>query len=137
MELTDITSRQSDGPEGPDPGDSKSWVVLVRLLDQHASLVTAIAQKYAGRGLPMPELVRVGQAGLDQAAREHDPSRGVPFSTLASWWIKHAIRLALARRGRSGLTGRAVPGRYTGARPSREVRRLPDRRDTPALRSDR
>jgi DNA-directed RNA polymerase sigma subunit (sigma70/sigma32) len=71
-------------------------------------LVAAIASKYVGRGLPEEELRLAGHRGLKLAIRGYSPEDGMPFGTFASWWIKDAIRRALARRDQNT---RLVPGR--------------------------
>lgn len=66
-----------------------------RLVRGNARLVIRIASQYAGRGLPMEDLVGEGNLGLIRAAQEYDPSYGTRFSTYSAYWIKQSIRLAL------------------------------------------
>lgn len=49
----------------------------------HRGLAVACAQRFAGRGVPMEELISEAQAALCQAAARFDESRGVRFSTYA------------------------------------------------------
>ncbi len=58
-------------------------------------LVVAIAKKYRGRGLAIPDLVGEGDLGLMQAADRYEFRRGTAFSTHATWWVENAIRRAL------------------------------------------
>ena len=59
-------------------------------------LVHAVAARYQQRGLPLDDLVQEGTVGLLRAIDLFDPARGYKFSTYAVWWIKQAIRHALA-----------------------------------------
>jgi len=58
-------------------------------------LVVNIAKQFAGRGLPLPDLIEEGNLGLLRAVEGYDPSQNTRFSTYASWWIKQAIKRAL------------------------------------------
>ncbi len=59
-------------------------------------LVVALARRYQHRGLPLDDLVQEGTVGLLRAVDLFDPARGYKFSTYAVWWIKQALRRALA-----------------------------------------
>jgi len=59
-------------------------------------LVLTVARRYAHRGLPLDDLVQEGTVGLLRAVDLFDPARGYKFSTYAVWWIKQALRRALA-----------------------------------------
>ncbi len=61
-------------------------------------LVVTVAARYQQRGLPLDDLVQEGTVGLLRAVDLFDPGRGARFSTYAVWWIKQAIRRALARQ---------------------------------------
>ncbi len=61
-------------------------------------LVVAVARRYQQRGLPLDDLVQEGTVGLLRAIDLFDPARGYKFSTYAVWWIKQAMRRALARQ---------------------------------------
>ncbi len=61
-------------------------------------LVVAVARRYQHRGLPLDDLVQEGTVGLLRAVDLFDPARGYKFSTYAVWWIKHALRRALAQQ---------------------------------------
>ena len=67
-------------------------VARAQLLRANLRLVVPIAKQFADRGVSLRELIEEGNTGLAWAVQEFDPEQGVRFSTLASWWIKHAIR---------------------------------------------
>src|SRR5262249_1120654 len=56
---------------------------------------------YAGRGLPLEDLVAEGNLGLLRAVERFDPDRGTRFSTYASYWVREAIQRALANTART------------------------------------
>lgn len=61
------------------------------LIGSHLRLVPKVAQKYAGYGLPLGDLIGEGNLGLLQSAERFKPEKGFRFSTYARWWIKAAI----------------------------------------------
>ena len=68
-----------------------------RLTDCNLRLVVNQAKRYAGvRGAQLLDLVQDGSIGLMQAVERFDPDMGNKFSTYAIWWIRHAIRRAIA-----------------------------------------
>jgi RNA polymerase primary sigma factor len=85
-----------------------------RLVRFNLRLALSIARRYAGRGLPLEDLMQEGTLGLLRAAERYDPDLGYRFSTYATWWIRQAVRRALVEQGRSvrlpehlvGLLGR-------------------------------
>jgi len=61
------------------------------LIGSHLRLVPKIAQRYAGYGVPLPDLIGEGNLGLLQSAERFKPEKGFRFSTYARWWIKAAM----------------------------------------------
>lgn len=74
-------------------GEARTRLILANL-----RLVVKIARGFEGLGLPMEDLVSEGNIGLMRAADRFDPAKGAKFSVYASWWIKQAMRFALAER---------------------------------------
>ena len=71
------------------------------LISSNLRLVISIARRYVGRGLSLLDLIEEGNLGLTKAADLFDPDMGCRFATYATWWIKQAIRRALADHGKT------------------------------------
>jgi RNA polymerase primary sigma factor len=71
------------------------------LIKANLRLVVKIAQDYSGYGLPLLDLISEGNIGLMKAVDRFDPSRGVKLSAYAAFWIKQAVRRALANQTRT------------------------------------
>ena len=69
-----------------------------RMINANLRLVVTIARDYVNLGLPLLDLVSEGNIGLVKAVERFDPQNGAKFSTYASWWIKQAIKRALANQ---------------------------------------
>ena len=80
-------------PETPDHQNNDAD--SEELIRANLRLVMKIANSFIGRGLDWDDLVAEGNIGLMNAARRYDPSQG-KFSTYSAWWIKQAIRQAIA-----------------------------------------
>lgn len=59
------------------------------MVSANLPLVVSVARHYAGRGVPLMDLIQEGSIGLIAAARKFDPSLGNRFSTYATKWISH------------------------------------------------
>ena len=72
-----------------------------RLIQSNLRLVVKIANDFANKGLPKHDLISEGNIGLMNAAQKFDPTKGAKFSTYSTWWIKQAMRRALAEQSRT------------------------------------
>ena len=75
-----------------------------RLINSNLRLVVSIAKRYwrprAPQELPLLDLIQEGVLGLMHAVERYDWRLGHRFSTYASWWIRHAVRRAIANKAR-------------------------------------
>jgi RNA polymerase primary sigma factor len=78
---------------------SERWRAYECLVLHNQMLVWKIAQGYQGRGLDIEDVVQHGTIGLLRAVRKFDATKGVKFSTYATWWIRQGITRAIADEG--------------------------------------
>ena len=62
-------------------------------------LVVSVAREYAGRGIPLLDLIQEGSIGLLTAARKFDYTMEYRFSTYATKWIRQGISRHLMNHG--------------------------------------
>jgi RNA polymerase primary sigma factor len=72
-----------------------------RMVRANLRLVVNIARGYAGKGLPLQDLIEEGNLGLLRAVEGFDPDMNTRFSTYASYWIKQSIKRALINSGKT------------------------------------
>jgi len=72
-----------------------------KLIRANLRLVVKIAGDYARYGLPLLDLISEGNIGLMKAVERFDPAKGGKLSTYAAWWIKQAIKRALANQSKT------------------------------------
>ena len=71
------------------------------MIQANLRLVVRIAKDYDNFGLPLMDLISEGNFGLIKAVERFDPDKGGKLSTYAAWWIKQAIKRALASDGKT------------------------------------
>ena len=72
-----------------------------KLIRSNLRLVVKIAHDFKGLGLPLLDLISEGNIGLMRAVEKFDPGKGAKFSSYSAWWIKQAMRRALANQSRT------------------------------------
>ncbi len=71
-----------------------------QMIEGNLRLVVRIAHDYECLGLPLLDLISEGNIGLMKAVERFDPEKG-KLSCYASWWIKQAIKRALANQSKT------------------------------------
>ena len=73
-------------------GDAEA---IRRMVSSNLRLVVSVAREYAGRGVPLLDLIQEGSIGLIAAAKKFDYTRDTRFSTYATKWIRQRMGLSL------------------------------------------
>ncbi len=66
-----------------------------RMVNSNLRLVVSVAREYAGRGVPLLDLIQEGSIGLLVAARKFDYTLDYRFSTYATKWIRQGVTRCL------------------------------------------
>ena len=69
------------------------------MVSSNLRLVVSVAREYAGRGVPLLDLIQEGSIGLLAAAKKYDYTLEYRFSTYATKWIRQGISRCLYNHG--------------------------------------
>lgn len=61
------------------------------MVNSNLRLVVSVAREYAGRGVPLLDLIQEGSIGLLAAAKKFDYTMDCRFSTYATKWIRQGV----------------------------------------------
>ena len=70
-----------------------------KMVNSNLRLVVSVAREYAGRGVPLLDLLQEGSIGLLAAAQKFDYTLDYRFSTYATKWIRQGISRYLVNHG--------------------------------------
>lgn len=69
-----------------------------KLVTDNIGYVVTMAKQYAGRGVPMDDLISEGNIAMIEASRKFDESKGKRFVSYAAPFIRHAMEHAIEQQ---------------------------------------
>jgi RNA polymerase primary sigma factor len=78
------------------PESDERSIAFNAFMLHNVGLVRSIAMKHVVEGLEEEDIEHYGMIGLVRAVEKFDASKGLKFSTYATWWIKQAIQRGIA-----------------------------------------
>ena len=81
QEERDLAKRCAGGDE----------TAIRQMVNSNLRLVVSVAKEYAGRGVPLLDLIQEGSIGLLAAAKKFDYELDYRFSTYATKWIRQGV----------------------------------------------
>ena len=85
QEERDLARRCADGDQE----------AIREMVSSNLRLVVSVAREYAGRGVPLLDLIQEGSIGLLAAAKKFDYTLDFRFSTYATKWIRQGVTRCL------------------------------------------
>lgn len=74
---------------------------LDKLVLANLRFVISVAKQYQNKGIPLVDLIQLGNCGLIKGAQTWDPDKGIKFISYAVWWIRQAITYEICGRNRT------------------------------------
>jgi len=78
-------------------GDSRA---AQELINANLRFVISVAKNYKDQGIPLEDLINIGNMGLIRAAKKFDERKNFKFISYAVWWIRQSILQAMAEQSR-------------------------------------
>ena len=78
--------------------EGEEWAIR-KMVDCNLRLVVRVAWDYAGRGVPLMDLIQEGSIGLLVAAKKFDYTLDFRFSTYATKWIRQYVNRYIMNYG--------------------------------------
>ena len=76
-----------------------------KIIESNLRVVFNIARKYAGKGIPISDLISEGNLGLVKAIEKFDTTKDVKFITYAVYWVREYMSASIRKNySRADLT---------------------------------
>lgn len=106
-----FAARLKDHPEEQSPNkietDELEWLIAdgERAMNDFCAsaggLVIGIAKRYQNHGVPLLDIIQEGNKGMLHAIKKFDYTKGIRFSTYATYWIKRDIGRGMVENSRN------------------------------------